>query len=209
VQLLSCWRFELGQPAWRTVLCTDTPNEFRARLESHLAALKDTRFERKDVAALAAHDFGAIRGDACELAAKIEERRQYFAPHGDAPVAKLPVALSHRSHAATPQLLAAVVCGQVIFLRADMERVREHVRSLVALQLFASESDARAACMRCPGLLKLQSWASLVRVLAAVRAAGGSTEDAVSAIASGHSWERVLLAFMFREFWGCVLVQST
>jgi hypothetical protein len=144
LQLVSCWRYELRKSHNSTSLCTEPAAVFRARLESHLAALERFDFGRADVAALAAHDFHMITSNARELAAKIEALRCYFAPHGDAPVAKLPAALWHRSRASTPQLLAAMICGPSGFLKVVPERMHEHIGNLVALRLLR----ARAKRMR-------------------------------------------------------------
>jgi hypothetical protein len=203
LQMLSCWRFELRQGNSRTMLCTEASQAFCTRLERHVTALERFAFGRADVAALAAHNFQPICSDARELAAKIEARRVYFAPHGDAPVAKLPAALSHRSRASTPQLVAAVVCGPANFLNAGLERVQEYLNNMVALQLFASERDARAACMRSPRLLRTRSWSGLVRITAAVRCTGGTDDDVLLAVACNVGWVSVLQACMLRTFLRC------
>ena len=177
--------------------CSRDPEQFRAHLQAHLAAMEPLGFNAHALGVLAARNPHIILAPPEALAARYKMLRGVFGAAADELVrgtlshtgitpACLP-AVAHdtldaaeraKAGSAISCLHKAILSGPNAVMGWSPEGLEAHLRTLVAAGLFHSEAEARRGCMRRWGnLLASHTLEWYLQRRAAVLAAGGSADD--------------------------------
>jgi hypothetical protein len=208
LQLRRAWESECrsNEGIASSNLCTEEAAAFRARLLGHVAVAREWGLDAADIGALAARDVRLVVGEPSVLASRLAVLAAFVMLCSSQPADSTGGLCPDRKIAVGKQLRNVLVRGHKGALYMSATHFEEMVANYVRVGLFASERAAREGCLRNPTLLRSVSWRVLVRMLAAVRALGGSAEDAMTAAKSCCSAERVLEAGMLRKYSGCASV---
>ena len=196
-------------------LCCTDPVEFRANVLEHVAAMAPLGFNSHALGVLAVRRFSLFLGTPQALAAQYTMLRSFFQPYSDelansvlrtvitpaclpavAPDSDAARAMRQygptRGKAPISQLHKAVLSGPRLLLCCLPERLPQHMRTLVAAGLYATEAEAARACMQLTSLLLPRKLEWYLEHKAAVLEFGGTLDDVRTACCSTASLQAAL-----------------
>ena len=198
-------------------MITSEPVAFRNQLRAHVATMAPIGFNEHALGVLAARKPYTILGSPEALAAQYTMLRDVFQPWSDELAQDLgrtditqeclPAVARDASPPAPTALLVAskrgpcslvhkaMLAGPVPVLQWTREGLEEHVRTLVAAGLFATEAAALRACLLRNKLLASHKLEWYLERRVAVLEAGGTADDVLAACTQTASL-RVLLAHL-------------
>ena len=211
----------------RELFCTQ-PDRFLARLEMLVTTMAPRGFTAAALGVLAARDARVLLRDPDWLAVQFEMLRAFFAPYSDAPAtvsrmtrglqASLPAIMPHAEQA--PDTRSAprqqidlsnvhrtMLAGPNEVLGWTREGLTQHMRTLVAAELFHSDDEARRECMLRPRLLTSRTLRWLLECKAAVLEAGGSMDDVLAACCHGGSLQAAYPCLLLWQLSRCAAAE--
>ena len=207
----------------RELFCAQ-PQRFRRHVRAHVAAMAPHGFTATAVGVLTARDARLLLRDPDWLSVQFEMLRAFFAPTGDAPakVARMTKGLQASLPAVVPDanqpqikspgpqphvdlscVHRAMLAGPSDVLVWTREGLKQHMRTLVAAGLFASDDEARRECMQRPQLLTSHKLRWYVERKAAVLEAGGRMDDVLAACCLPWSLNPALPGLLLWQRSGC------